>query len=121
MERLNELNKEFSSENNNEINTTWDFAKFLDSKDELSSYREKFHFPKTNPNDENSKEYVYFCGNSLGLQPKATSEEVNRELTKWAKFGVEGHWSGHLPWVSIDDDVNELVLYFFFFFISLLF
>ena len=29
---------------------------------------------------------VYFCGNSLGLQPKETKTLVNQELDKWAKM-----------------------------------
>jgi kynureninase len=86
-----------------------EFAEYLDANDELSHFRTKFNFPKVNPDDPDSKEYFYFCGNSLGLQPKTTSDEVNREISKWARYGVEGHWKGELPWVTIDDDVNELV------------
>ena len=32
-----------------------------------------------------SEDCIYFCGNSLGLQPVGTKEIVNKELDKWAK------------------------------------
>jgi kynureninase len=37
---------------------------------------------------ENSgdEEAIYLCGNSLGLQPKASREFINKELDKWAKM-----------------------------------
>ena len=42
-----------------------EFAKQLDSQDELNQYRNEFIFPKVN-----GKQVIYFTGNSLGLQPK---------------------------------------------------
>lgn len=29
---------------------------------------------------------IYFCGNSLGLQPKTASDSVKSELENWAKM-----------------------------------
>ena len=55
-------------------------------KDELRKYRKEFHIPL----QKNGEEYIYMCGNSLGLQPKRTKEFLNQELEDWAKFGVEG-------------------------------
>ena len=49
---------------------TLDFALDLDSKDQLRNYRDLFHIPL----QENGDEYIYMCGNSLGLQPKQTKE-----------------------------------------------
>ena len=48
--------------------STKDFALFLDANDNLRKYRKQFHIPK----QKNGKEHIYFCGNSLGLQPKKT-------------------------------------------------
>ncbi|KAL8308391.1 hypothetical protein RB593_006627 [Gaeumannomyces tritici] len=36
---------------------------------------------------------VYFCGNSLGLQPKAVREHLNAQLETWASVGVHGHFT----------------------------
>lgn len=48
---------------------------------------------------------VYLVGNSLGLQPKRTRELVVEELDKWAKWGVNGHFTGDRPWMPIDENV----------------
>ena len=50
-----------------EFKNTLEFARSLDEKDPLKSYRNEFIFPKVN-----GKEVIYFTGNSLGLQPKRT-------------------------------------------------
>ena len=49
---------------------------------------------------------IYFVGHSLGLQPRNTKALVLQELTKWAEMGVNGHFSGELPWMPIDDFVT---------------
>ena len=59
----------------------------LDQKDPLQKFRTEFHFPKQN----NGEDFLYFCGNSLGLQAKNSAVFVNDELNKWQKNGVEGH------------------------------
>lgn len=78
------------------------FAKQLDEKDELNSYRNKFHIPK-----HEGKDMVYFTGNSLGLQPKTTKEYLQQELDDWAKFGVEGHFLAKNPWVSYHEILTD--------------
>lgn len=86
-----------------------EFAKKLDQEDSLSHYREKFHIPK----DSNGKEWIYLCGNSLGLQPKSTSQYIKQELDDWATFGVEGHFEAKNPWMPyhefLTDAMAELV------------
>ena len=70
------------------------FAKELDSKDPLRNFRDKFFIPQHNRTD-----CVYFTGNSLGLQPKTTSQYVQQELDDWATMGVEGHFQAKNPWM----------------------
>lgn len=70
-------------------------AKELDSTDPLSPFRSQFYFPQ-----RAGKDCIYLCGNSLGLQPKTTSDFVNSELKNWQERGVEGHFTGDRPWVS---------------------
>lgn len=74
---------------------TLSFAKQLDEKDPLKHFREKFFIPR-----HNGKDCVYFTGNSLGLQPKKVKDYIQQELDDWAKFGVEGHFRAHNPWLS---------------------
>ena len=67
----------------------------FDRKDELASFRSKFHFPP-----KKGKDCIYLCGNSLGLQPIIARDYVQRELLYWQQKGAEGHFTGETPWVS---------------------
>jgi kynureninase len=72
------------------------FAKEMDEQDPLSHFRERFHFPKVN-----GKEAIYFCGNSLGLQPKSVKDYIDRELANWANLAVDGHFHGEDAWYHV--------------------
>lgn len=74
---------------------TLDYARDQDQVDILYSFRERFLFPRHNDRDVN-----YFCGNSLGLQPKSVAYLMQAELDDWAKYGVEGHFQARNPWFS---------------------
>ncbi|GMU82560.1 MAG: kynureninase [Planctomycetota bacterium] len=67
------------------------------------SQRELFHVPRR----ENGEEFIYFCGNSLGLQPKAAGEYVREELEDWARLGVEGHFHARRPWYPYHERLRE--------------
>ncbi|WP_291726931.1 kynureninase [Bernardetia sp.] len=77
------------------FNTTKDFALQLDKEDSLANFREKFWIPIL----EDKKEAIYFCGNSLGLQPKTTKAYIEQELDDWKNLGVEGHFHAKNPWL----------------------
>lgn len=70
------------------------FARLLDKKDPLRQFRQRFFIPKVN-----GKECIYFCGNSLGLQPKTVSQHLKAELDDWKNLGVEGHLHAKKPWL----------------------
>jgi kynureninase len=78
------------------------FAKEMDEKDELKSFRSKFYIPQ-----HNGKDQVYLCGNSLGLQPKSAKEAIDQELKDWAELGVEGHFRGKNPWMYYHHFLTE--------------
>lgn len=40
-----------------------------------------------------SESSIYFCGNSLGIQPKATAKYMEAQLDTWASIGVCGHFT----------------------------
>ena len=69
-------------------------ARAKDRKDPLRKYRTQFYLPK-----HNGKSVLYFCGNSLGLQPKSIEKAIKSELTHWKNAGVEGHFTGDMPWM----------------------
>ncbi|QNJ96858.1 kynureninase [Constantimarinum furrinae] len=80
-----------------------DFAQNCDANDSLSHFREKFYIPK----DKDGNELIYLCGNSLGLQPKKTSEYLKKELEDWAELGVEGHTEAEHPWMPYHEFLTQ--------------
>uniref|UniRef100_A0A8J8AZD3 Kynureninase n=1 Tax=Coralloluteibacterium stylophorae TaxID=1776034 RepID=A0A8J8AZD3_9GAMM len=81
---------------------TADHARALDAADPLARFRDAFHMPR-----HEDGEATYFCGNSLGLQPKATREVLNAELDYWSELAVEGHFKGRLPWMDYHEAVRD--------------
>ncbi|EDV23145.1 uncharacterized protein TRIADDRAFT_58135 [Trichoplax adhaerens] len=72
-----------------------EFAQYLDSQDEFKEYRELFYVPrkKTLPQTDLSlvdgeSESVYLLGNSLGLQPKQSRQDLMEYMDKWAEMLV---------------------------------
>lgn len=74
---------------------TLEYAQGQDETDILFPFRERFIFPQ-----HNDKDVYYFCGNSLGLQPKSVSYLMKQELDDWGRYGVEGHFNARNPWFS---------------------
>ena len=80
-----------------------EFALNLDRNDPLAKYRTAFHIPK----DEHGNDWLYFTGNSLGLQPKSTKAAIEQELEDWANLGVEGHFEAKNPWMPYHEYLTE--------------
>jgi kynureninase len=70
------------------------YARSQDQADPLRQFRERYYFPQ-----HEGKDVIYFCGNSLGLQPKGVEDALIRELKQWREHGVEGHFRGDMPWM----------------------
>ena len=79
-----------------------EYAQGLDQVDILFPFRERFLFPQ-----HEGKDVHYFCGNSLGLQPKSVRYLMEKELDDWARYGVEGHFNATLPWFSYHHFFSE--------------
>ena len=69
-------------------------AVHFDSQDELAPFKKQFHFPKFNDTDA-----IYFCGNSLGLQPLHTKDAVLQELEDWKNLAINGFSKAKNPWL----------------------
>ena len=65
-----------------------------DRADPLARFKNEFHCPV-----KKGKPVIYFCGNSLGLQPKLAADYLDKEMKKWREFAVEGHFEGEDPWM----------------------
>lgn len=81
-----------------QFENTLEFAKRLDSNDELNGYRNQFRIPLLN-----GKEQIYFLGNSLGLQPKKAQEYIQQIMDDWATWGVESFFDAKEPWMDYHD------------------
>ena len=91
------------------MKNTLNYALEQDKNDELAYCREQFHIPK----DEDGNDWLYFTGNSLGLQPKTTKQYIDQELEDWKNYGVEGHLKAKNPWMPyhklLTDKMAEIV------------
>ncbi|WP_035757342.1 kynureninase [Hugenholtzia roseola] len=75
------------------MQATRQYAQQADANDTLRSFRQAFYFPQFKGRD-----VLYFCGNSLGLQPKTALSYLMQEMEDWKNLGVEGHFQGRNPW-----------------------
>jgi len=79
---------------------TLEYAKAQDLKEPLRDLRGEYIIPsKANLKSTrlakpglSDEEGIYFCGNSLGLQPKAMAKYIEAQLDTWASVGVQGHF-----------------------------
>jgi kynureninase len=71
------------------------YATQLDDVDPLKDFRSQFLVPRHNGQDA-----IYFCGNSLGLQPVSARQYLNNQFNNWAALGIEGFFEGDDPWLN---------------------
>lgn len=99
-----------------------EYARSLDASDPLREFRNKYiipskaslkstSLPKPAPRDDD-EEGIYFCGNSLGLQPKCMSKYIQAQLDTWSSVNVHGHFremenSPLTPWQSLAEFAAE--------------
>ncbi|RMJ25371.1 hypothetical protein PHISP_03767 [Aspergillus sp. HF37] len=80
---------------------TREYAASLDAADPLKDLRARFIVPsKANITCKKLAKpglspdpCIYFCGNSLGLQPKAMARYLEAHLDTWSSIGVCGHFT----------------------------
>jgi kynureninase len=72
-----------------------EFAQRKDREDELQGFRSRFYLPQ-----HGNKEAIYFCGNSLGLQPRSVEAAIRQELEDWQKLAISGYLHARNPWMT---------------------
>lgn len=77
-------------------------ARARDAADPLGGFRDEFLIP---PHGDGQQ--TYLCGNSLGLQPRATRQALIDELDDWRNLAVEAHFRGKHPWMPYHSEVRE--------------
>jgi len=83
--------------------TDLNFALEQDNYDPQAHFRGRFHFPET----ESGESFIYFSGNSLGLQPDTAEQYITEELDAWKKLGVEGHLNAKRPWLPYHELLTQ--------------
>jgi kynureninase len=73
------------------VEHTLAYAQQQDREDELQGFRSRFYFPSNK---------IYFCGNSLGLQPREAEEAIRQELADWRDLAIDGYWKARKPWMA---------------------
>jgi kynureninase len=72
------------------------FALAVDAADPLRGYRDQFLLPRR----RDGQPLIYFCGHSLGLQPRAVRGLLEQELQDWAELAVDAHFKETRAWYS---------------------
>jgi kynureninase len=79
------------------------FARWLDAEDPLRCLRDAFCLPTA----ADGSPLIYFCGHSLGPQPRAARPLVERELDDWGRLAVDAHFRAQDPWYTYADLFRE--------------
>lgn len=74
--------------------TDLSYAQKADAADILAEFKKEFHFPA-----KDGRNVIYFCGNSLGLQPRAVQSAIETELNTWRELAIGGYFNGTNPWL----------------------
>jgi kynureninase len=81
-----------------DFNNELSFAEEADLADPISAFKKEFYFPQ-----HNGKDCIYFCGNSLGLQPKNLAKIMDAEMASWRELAVGGYFGGTNPWLRFHE------------------
>ena len=74
-----------------------------DRADTLARFRHEFAIPR----HDDGSQAIYFCGDSLGLQPLRAERYVVDELHTWRDVAVRGHFEPPRPWLSYHELVTD--------------
>ncbi|MCR8556783.1 kynureninase [Mucilaginibacter sp. BJC16-A38] len=78
------------------------FATQLDEQDPLKDFRSKFLVPK-----HKGRDAIYFCGNSLGLQPITAQQYTSDIFANWQDLAIEGFFAGDNPWLGYHKQLTK--------------
>lgn len=82
------------------MNTSLEYAKQLDNKDELRRFKQEFYFPENQ---------LYMDGNSLGLMSKRSEAALSKVINSWKEKGIDGWTEGEEPWFTYPEQLSERV------------
>lgn len=83
------------------FNTSPEFARDADAADVLARFKTAFYYPQ-----HDGRDVIYFCGNSLGLQPRNAEAAVLTEMNTWRTLAIDGFFEGKNPWLYYQEYVK---------------
>ncbi len=83
------------------FNTSPEFARNADAADVLARFKTAFYYPQ-----HDGRDVIYFCGNSLGLQPRNAEAAVLTEMNTWRTLAIDGFFEGKNPWLYYQEYVK---------------
>jgi len=87
------------------MQTLLDTAQERDAADPLREFGAAFWFPR----QPDGREQAYFCGHSLGLQPRGADAALQQELSAWRERAVAAHFNSHAAdhpaWIEYHDEL----------------
>lgn len=113
------------------------FAQQKDREDELQSFRSRFFIPSipagspapaspansvppaasvpstatSSPSAPatipSSRDSIYFCGNSLGPQPRHAADFIRQELEDWQQLAIGGYLHAKNPWLTYGQPLRQ--------------
>jgi kynureninase len=100
---------------------TLEFAQQKDREDELHSFRSRFFIPPAptptpaipDPSESAvsaatpARDSIYFCGNSLGLQPRQAADFIRQELEDWQQLAIGGYLHARNPWLTYAQPLRQ--------------
>jgi kynureninase len=100
--------------------STPEFARQKDREDKLQGFRSRFFFPPSpapahdalpspahTSHPSPAREAIYFCGNSLGLQPRQAAEFIQQELKDWQELAIGGYLHARNPWMTYAQPLRQ--------------
>jgi len=90
-----------------------EYAQEQDKNDQLAKFIEEFHIPLARDSYEESEitddRKCIYLSRAVGLQPKATEENVLKVLASWKQYGVSALARGFLPAIHGENEIKPLL------------
>src|SRR6185503_18114524 len=86
------------------FDTTLEYAQRAHREDKLQSFRSRFYFPLAPGASDGTA--IYFCGNSLGLQPRDVTPAILQELKDWQDLAIGGFTQARDPWLTCQEPLR---------------
>lgn len=86
--------------NDREAILSEDYARSLDSSDDLARFRAEFY---------TRDDVIYMDGNSLGLLSQRAEKAVTDIVNDWKQYGINGWTAGERPWFYLSERLGALV------------